>query len=52
MRFGIFDQDDRDALLRQVVESGVHHLVSRFAFGDLTHAESLRSATLFARKAA
>ena len=38
----------RDALLRQVAETGVNYVVSRFAFGDLTQAESLRSATLFA----
>jgi alkanesulfonate monooxygenase SsuD/methylene tetrahydromethanopterin reductase-like flavin-dependent oxidoreductase (luciferase family) len=38
----------RDALLRQVAECGVNYLVSRFAFGDLTHAEALRSARLFA----
>jgi len=40
----------RDALLRQVRETGVNYLVSRFAFGDLTHAESLRSARLFAEE--
>lgn len=40
----------RDALLAQVAETGINYLVSRFAFGELTHEESLRSATLFARE--
>jgi alkanesulfonate monooxygenase SsuD/methylene tetrahydromethanopterin reductase-like flavin-dependent oxidoreductase (luciferase family) len=40
----------RDALLAQVEETGVNYLVGRFAFGDLAPAESLRSATLFARE--
>jgi alkanesulfonate monooxygenase SsuD/methylene tetrahydromethanopterin reductase-like flavin-dependent oxidoreductase (luciferase family) len=40
----------RDALLAQAAETGVNYLVSRFAFGDLTLAESLRSATLFAQE--
>jgi alkanesulfonate monooxygenase SsuD/methylene tetrahydromethanopterin reductase-like flavin-dependent oxidoreductase (luciferase family) len=40
----------RDALLRQARETGVNYLVSRFAYGDLTHAETLRSATLFAEE--
>lgn len=38
----------RDALLRQVRETGVNYLVGRFAFGDLTPEEMLRSASLFA----
>lgn len=38
----------RDVLLRQVRETGVNYVVSRFAFGDLTPGEMLRSATLFA----
>jgi alkanesulfonate monooxygenase SsuD/methylene tetrahydromethanopterin reductase-like flavin-dependent oxidoreductase (luciferase family) len=40
----------RDALLKQVEATGVNYLVSRFAFGDLTEAESRRSAELFARE--
>jgi hypothetical protein len=40
----------RDALLAQAAETGVNYLVSRFAFGDLTLMESLRSATLFAQE--
>jgi alkanesulfonate monooxygenase SsuD/methylene tetrahydromethanopterin reductase-like flavin-dependent oxidoreductase (luciferase family) len=40
----------RDALLAQVAETGANYVVSRFAFGDLTEAESLRSAELFARE--
>jgi alkanesulfonate monooxygenase SsuD/methylene tetrahydromethanopterin reductase-like flavin-dependent oxidoreductase (luciferase family) len=38
----------RDALLAQVRETGCNYLVSRFAFGDLTPEEQLRSARLFA----
>jgi len=40
----------RDALLAQVEQTGVNYVVSRFAFGDLTEAESARSAELFARE--
>ncbi len=40
----------RDALLAQVAQTGVNYVVSRFAFGDLTEAESARSAELFARE--
>lgn len=40
----------RDALLAQAAETGANYLVSRFAFGDLTTAESLRSATIFAQE--
>jgi len=40
----------RDALLGQVAETGVNYLVCRFAFGDLTHEEQLRSARLFAEE--
>ncbi len=40
----------RDALLAQVEATGVNYVVSRFAFGDLTEAESARSAELFARE--
>lgn len=39
----------RDALLAQLAATGATYLVSRFAFGDLTEAESQRSATLFAQ---
>ena len=37
------------ALRSQLEESGANYLVSRFAFGDLTLAESLRSLDLFTR---
>ena len=40
----------RDALRAQVAATGVNYVVSRFAFGDQSHAEMLRSATLFARE--
>ncbi|MDO9708831.1 LLM class flavin-dependent oxidoreductase [Paracraurococcus lichenis] len=40
----------RDALRRQVRETGVNYVVGRFAFGDLTPEEMLRSASLFARE--
>jgi len=40
----------RDALRAQVAETGANYVVSRFAFGDLSHAEMLRSAALFARE--
>ena len=36
-------------LSSQLAESGANYLVSRFAFGDLTLAESLRSLELFSR---
>ena len=38
----------RDVLAAQAREAGINYLVSRFAFGELTHAESARSVTLFA----
>ena len=38
----------RKALALQLAESGANYLVCRFAFGDLTLAESLRSLELFA----
>jgi alkanesulfonate monooxygenase SsuD/methylene tetrahydromethanopterin reductase-like flavin-dependent oxidoreductase (luciferase family) len=38
-----------NALEPQLAESGANYLVCRFAFGDLTLAESLRSLDLFAR---
>jgi alkanesulfonate monooxygenase SsuD/methylene tetrahydromethanopterin reductase-like flavin-dependent oxidoreductase (luciferase family) len=40
----------RDALMRQVEATGANYVVARFAFGDLTEAESLRSARLFAEE--
>lgn len=40
----------RDALLAQVAATGANYVVCRFAFGDLTEAESRRSAKLFARE--
>jgi alkanesulfonate monooxygenase SsuD/methylene tetrahydromethanopterin reductase-like flavin-dependent oxidoreductase (luciferase family) len=40
----------RDALRAQLRATGATYLVSRFAFGDLTEAEALRSAELFARE--
>lgn len=39
-----------DALLRQFQEARVNYLVCRFAFGDMTLGESLRSVELFARE--
>jgi alkanesulfonate monooxygenase SsuD/methylene tetrahydromethanopterin reductase-like flavin-dependent oxidoreductase (luciferase family) len=39
----------RDALARQIAETGVNYLVCRFAFGDMALAESQRSLELFAR---
>lgn len=39
----------RGMLLAQAEEAGVNYLVCRFAFGDLTLAESLRSLELFER---
>jgi alkanesulfonate monooxygenase SsuD/methylene tetrahydromethanopterin reductase-like flavin-dependent oxidoreductase (luciferase family) len=38
-----------DVLRRQLTESGANYLVVRFAYGDLTLAESLRSLDLFQR---
>jgi alkanesulfonate monooxygenase SsuD/methylene tetrahydromethanopterin reductase-like flavin-dependent oxidoreductase (luciferase family) len=40
----------RDGLLRQFPEARVNYLVCRFAFGDMTLAQSLRSVELFARE--
>lgn len=40
----------RDALRAQVAATGVNYLVSRFAFGDQSQEEMLRSARLFARE--
>jgi alkanesulfonate monooxygenase SsuD/methylene tetrahydromethanopterin reductase-like flavin-dependent oxidoreductase (luciferase family) len=39
----------REAIARQAAESGVNYVLARFAFGDLSLEESLRSADLFAR---
>ena len=39
----------RAALAAQIGECGVNYLLLRFAFGDLTLEESLRSVDLFAR---
>jgi alkanesulfonate monooxygenase SsuD/methylene tetrahydromethanopterin reductase-like flavin-dependent oxidoreductase (luciferase family) len=39
----------RDILRAQLAESGANYMVCRFAFGDLTLAESLRSLELFQR---
>lgn len=38
----------REALARQIAETGVNYLVCRFAFGDMAPAESLASLELFA----
>ena len=40
----------RDAIARQMEQSGANYLLARLAFGDLTLAESLASAGLFARR--
>ena len=37
----------RAEIERQIAESGVNYFVARFAYGDLGHAESLRSLRLF-----
>jgi alkanesulfonate monooxygenase SsuD/methylene tetrahydromethanopterin reductase-like flavin-dependent oxidoreductase (luciferase family) len=50
MGFAGTPSEVRDALLRQVAATGVNYLVARFAFGNLTEAESRRSAELFARE--
>jgi alkanesulfonate monooxygenase SsuD/methylene tetrahydromethanopterin reductase-like flavin-dependent oxidoreductase (luciferase family) len=42
--------DVRAALEAQLAESGANYLGCRFAFGDLTLAESLRSVELFAQE--
>jgi alkanesulfonate monooxygenase SsuD/methylene tetrahydromethanopterin reductase-like flavin-dependent oxidoreductase (luciferase family) len=41
-------QDVADGLQREIDISGVNYVLTRFAFGDLTYAESLRSLNLFA----
>ena len=40
----------RDAIARQIEQSGANYLLGRFAFGDLSLEESLTSAELFARR--
>jgi alkanesulfonate monooxygenase SsuD/methylene tetrahydromethanopterin reductase-like flavin-dependent oxidoreductase (luciferase family) len=40
----------RDGLLRQLAEAQNNYLVCRFAFGDMSLDESLRSVELFARQ--
>jgi alkanesulfonate monooxygenase SsuD/methylene tetrahydromethanopterin reductase-like flavin-dependent oxidoreductase (luciferase family) len=40
----------RDNVLRDIAESGVNYFVCRFAFGDMTREEMLRSVELFARE--
>jgi alkanesulfonate monooxygenase SsuD/methylene tetrahydromethanopterin reductase-like flavin-dependent oxidoreductase (luciferase family) len=40
----------RDRLTRQVAEAGVTYLLCRFAFGDTTFAESMRSLDLFTKE--
>jgi alkanesulfonate monooxygenase SsuD/methylene tetrahydromethanopterin reductase-like flavin-dependent oxidoreductase (luciferase family) len=42
-------QTVREAIERQAAESGVNYVLARLAFGDLSLAESLESAELFAR---
>jgi len=39
----------RDAIARQAVEAGVNYVLMRFAFGDMSLEESLRSVDLFPR---
>ena len=38
-----------EGLRREIEISGVNHVLTRFAFGNLSFEEELRSATLFAR---
>jgi alkanesulfonate monooxygenase SsuD/methylene tetrahydromethanopterin reductase-like flavin-dependent oxidoreductase (luciferase family) len=40
----------RDRVIRDIDESGVNYFLCRFAFGDMTREESLRSVELFARE--
>jgi len=40
----------RDAIARQVAQSGANYLLARLAFGDLSLEESLNSAELFAAR--
>jgi len=39
-----------EGLRREIETSGVNYVLTRFAFGNLTFEEELRSATLFARQ--
>jgi alkanesulfonate monooxygenase SsuD/methylene tetrahydromethanopterin reductase-like flavin-dependent oxidoreductase (luciferase family) len=39
-----------DALTREIDGAGVNYLLTRFAFGDLTHEESVHSLSLFTGK--
>jgi alkanesulfonate monooxygenase SsuD/methylene tetrahydromethanopterin reductase-like flavin-dependent oxidoreductase (luciferase family) len=41
----------RETIRRQAEETGVNYFLLRFAFGDLTVAESMRSVELFAKEA-
>jgi alkanesulfonate monooxygenase SsuD/methylene tetrahydromethanopterin reductase-like flavin-dependent oxidoreductase (luciferase family) len=43
-------QEVADGLRREIGIAGVNYLLTRFAFGDLSYQESLRSLTLFARE--
>jgi alkanesulfonate monooxygenase SsuD/methylene tetrahydromethanopterin reductase-like flavin-dependent oxidoreductase (luciferase family) len=40
----------RDRVVRDIAESGVNYFLCRFAFGDMTREEGLRSVELFARE--
>jgi len=40
----------RDAVIRDITESGINYFLCRFAFGDMTREESMRSVELFARE--
>ena len=40
----------RETIASQVKEAGLNYMLLRFAFGDLTLAESMRSITLFAER--
>ena len=39
-----------DRLKREISTAGVNYLLTRFAFGDLTHEESVHSLALFTAK--
>jgi alkanesulfonate monooxygenase SsuD/methylene tetrahydromethanopterin reductase-like flavin-dependent oxidoreductase (luciferase family) len=39
-----------DALKREIAAAGVNYMLTRFAFGDLTHEESVHSLALFTEK--
>ena len=40
----------REAVIRDIAELGVNYFLCRFAFGDMTREESMRSVELFARE--